>query len=198
MSEFLALALRLRHIKRWSLMHCVEQESVMEHSYQVALLAMMAGIRAKELGQTVSPEKMMAAALLHDLSEVICSDVVTPVKNATPELAREFHALERHAEQRILSTLPATIHSHVIDLASLNELETKLLKGCDLLSAFIKCKIEVGHGNGQEFQHALDSLTERLEQTMDELPVIADLHQWFSGSLESSVDVLFRSLNKEQ
>ena len=194
MSEFVAVALRLRLIKRWSLMHCVESENVMEHSYLVALLGMMAGIRAKQLGEQVSPEKMMAAALLHDLSEVICSDVVTPVKNATPELAREFHALERYAEQKMLSTLPEEIQNSVTEMSTLNDLESKLLKGCDLLSAFIKCKIEVGHGNGKEFKHALDSLSERLDQVMVELPVIADIYNWFAGSLDSSVDQLFQKL----
>lgn len=41
---FLALALRQRLIKRWSLMHSVQPESVLEHSAVVTLLSYLAAI----------------------------------------------------------------------------------------------------------------------------------------------------------
>ena len=46
---FLALALRQRLIKRWSLMHSV-QRIVLEHSATVTLLALLAGHVANQKG----------------------------------------------------------------------------------------------------------------------------------------------------
>ena len=48
---FLALALRQRLIKRWSLMHSVQPESVLEHSAVVTLLSYLAGNIAIQQGK---------------------------------------------------------------------------------------------------------------------------------------------------
>lgn len=50
---FLALALRQRLIKRWSLMHSVQPESVLEHSAVVTLLSYLAGNIAIQQGKSV-------------------------------------------------------------------------------------------------------------------------------------------------
>ncbi len=92
---FLALALRQRLIKRWSLMHSVQPESVLEHSAVVTLLSYLAGNIAIQQGKSVDLAVMLAHASLHDAAEVLCSDVVTPVKKANAVLQREFERLER-------------------------------------------------------------------------------------------------------
>lgn len=49
---------------------------------------------------------MLAHASLHDAAEVLCSDVVTPVKKANAVLQREFERLEKAAEDKLIQTLP--------------------------------------------------------------------------------------------
>ncbi|MGC7862473.1 YfbR-like 5'-deoxynucleotidase [Vibrio splendidus] len=71
---FLALALRQRLIKRWSLMHSVQPESVLEHSATVTLLALLAGHVANQKGNKVDLAKMLSHAALHDVAEVLCQD----------------------------------------------------------------------------------------------------------------------------
>ncbi|ECH2826217.1 HD domain-containing protein, partial [Salmonella enterica subsp. enterica serovar Kiambu] len=103
---FLALALRQRLIKRWSLMHSVQPESVLEHSAVVTLLSYLAGNIAIQQGKSVDLAVMLAHASLHDAAEVLCSDVVTPVKKANAVLQREFERLEKAAEDKLIQTLP--------------------------------------------------------------------------------------------
>ncbi|MFH7097222.1 YfbR-like 5'-deoxynucleotidase, partial [Klebsiella pneumoniae] len=59
---FLALALRQRLIKRWSLMHSVQPESVLEHSAVVTLLSYLAGNIAIQQGKSVDLAVMLAHA----------------------------------------------------------------------------------------------------------------------------------------
>ncbi|MEB2440648.1 YfbR-like 5'-deoxynucleotidase [Citrobacter braakii] len=110
---FLALALRQRLIKRWSLMHSVQPESVLEHSAVVTLLSYLAGNIAIQQGKSVDLAIMLAHASLHDAAEVLCSDVVTPVKKANAVLQREFERLEKAAEDKLIQTLPEELQDAV-------------------------------------------------------------------------------------
>lgn len=104
---FLALALRQRLIKRWSLMHSVQPESVLEHSAVVTLLSYLAGNIAIQQGKSVDLAVMLAHASLHDAAEVLCSDVVTPVKKANAVMTRATLATDENFSGA-LSSKPGT------------------------------------------------------------------------------------------
>lgn len=187
---FLALALRQRIINRWSLMHCQQRETVLEHSAVVALLSMLAGEIAVSRGNKVDVGKMLSHAIVHDVSEVLTGDVVTPVKKATQTLAKEFSSLEKAADEKLLNTLPEWLRERVSDHLNLDGYEQKLVKGCDIYAAYIKCRLEVSAGNVVEFQDALAQLTESVETVKKDLPEIAELDALFGSSIGKSVDVL--------
>ena len=98
---FLALALRQRLIKRWSLMHSLQPESVLEHSAVVTLLSMLAGNIALQQGKSVDLAKMLSyAAYIKCKLEVAAGNglefedalnkmegVVAQVKKDFPEVA---------------------------------------------------------------------------------------------------------------
>ncbi len=73
-------------------------ESVAEHSYGVALLALWL---ARHNPQPLDMQKTLAMALLHDLGEAYAGDL-TP---ANPTSAREKHELEAQSIARILARL---------------------------------------------------------------------------------------------
>ncbi len=87
---------KLKEIKRkgWARIG-IKKESVADHSYRVALIAMLVGDR---LGMDV--EKMMKMALLHDVAECIIGDItphemekeekIEMERNAMRELAKEI------------------------------------------------------------------------------------------------------------
>ena len=71
-SKFYAYLSRLRWIKRWGLMRNAEPENVMEHSWEVAVVAhALALIRNQYFMGTVDANAIATAALFHDVSEVL-------------------------------------------------------------------------------------------------------------------------------
>lgn len=187
---FIALALRQRLIKRWSLMHSSQSESVLEHSAVVAMLAMIAGEIALHRGTEVNLAVMMSHALVHDMTEILTGDVVTPVKKAGPELSNEFQKIEIAAQEKLLNTLPSWLSERLASYFAPGGYEQKLVKGCDIYAAYIKCKQEVSSGNGVEFQDAMKQIQELLIQIQIELPEIAELDKLFGESIGHSVDKL--------
>lgn len=187
---FMALALRQGLINRWSLMRCQQPESVLEHSAVVAMLSMLTGEIALAFGTEVDIGVMLSHAIVHDVSEVLTGDVVTPVKKASPTLSSEFSKLELAAEDKLLNTLPVWLAERVGAYFAPGGYEQRLVKGCDVYAAYLKCKLEVSAGNTVEFQDALTQLAETVEQMKAELPEIAELDRLFGESIGQSVDKL--------
>lgn len=98
--ELLEAAGKLKRIKRtgWVEVGIKEPESVAEHSFRTALLAMILA-DLKDL----DAEKAVRMALLHDLAEAEVGDLTPEKKGARgPALTLE----ENEAMDRLLSTLP--------------------------------------------------------------------------------------------
>lgn len=92
--EFLHLAGRLKQTARagWKLRGIAEPESVAEHTFRVALLALVLGRDA-----ALDRERCVAMALVHDLAESIVGDI-TPYDGVAPE---EKRRREREAMSRL-------------------------------------------------------------------------------------------------
>lgn len=190
MYGFLALAMRQQLIRRWSLMRCVNPESVLEHSASVALLTFLAGAIARQRGTQLDLERMLAHAIVHDMSEVFVSDIVTPVKKANAVLETEFLKLEQAAEVQLIKTLPEELRASVGGAFALSGYEKSLFKACDTYAAWAKCKLEIAAGNSGEFQQAFETLSESLAVAKQECPEIQILDDLFSEKIGASVDQL--------
>ena len=71
-SSFYAYLSRLRWIKRWGLKRNAHEENVMEHSWEVAVIAhTLALIKNRYYGGRIDANAVAAAALYHDITEVI-------------------------------------------------------------------------------------------------------------------------------
>jgi 5'-deoxynucleotidase YfbR-like HD superfamily hydrolase len=73
---------RLRNmsaIRRFGTMPSAQQDSVANHSYDVAVLSMMIADRQED--PTLSMEKILRKALWHDFEETIVSDIPHPIKH---------------------------------------------------------------------------------------------------------------------
>ena len=143
-SNFFALISRMRYIARWGLMRNTFSENVQEHSHMVAVLAHgLALIRRDILGLPADPERCATAALFHDASEILTGDLPTPVKYYNPDIRGAYGAVEKAAEQTLLSLLPSDLQDSYAPLLggdSESDAELhKLVKAADKLSALIKC-----------------------------------------------------------
>lgn len=166
LSHFFAYISRLRWIKRWGLMRNAIEENVATHSWEVATLAhALALIRNRHFGGTVNPDRVAAAALYHDATEVITGDMPTPVKYHSKVMREAFGDIEHKAETELLALLPEDLRADFepyVRESGLAEEERELIKAADRLSAWLKCRAEIQAGN-KEFEPAASQIYRRLE-----------------------------------
>ncbi|BBL57530.1 5'-deoxynucleotidase [Methylomonas koyamae] len=167
-SNFYAYLSRLRWIKRWGLKRNAHEENVMEHSWEVAVIAhTLALIKNRYFEGQVDANAVATAALYHDITEVITGDMPTPIKYHSPAILGAYKQIEQQAEQELLNLLPEVLQPDfraLIDHRKMSEVHQKIIKAADKISAYLKCQAELKAGNA-EFEMA----AEQLERDIDAL-----------------------------
>lgn len=190
-SHFFAYVSRLRWIKRWGLMRNAIEENVATHSWEVATLAhALAIIRNHRFNGTVNADRIAAAALYHDATEVITGDMPTPVKYHSRVMREAFGDIEHKAEAELLALLPEELQEPFAPYLRESKLvkeEKELIKAADRLSAWLKCQAEIRAGN-QEFGPAAIQIRQRLEQ--DGLQEVQYFLEVFAPSYDRPLDNL--------
>lgn len=163
MNEFYAIISRMKYIDRWALMRNTDEENLMQHSYEVAVLAHALCIIGNErCGMNLNPERAAVIALYHDCSEILTGDMPTPVKYYSEDIRDAYKQVEHIATGRLLDMLPEDLRSaykNVLQPEAETEEDKELLrvvKAADKLSALIKCMEERKAGN-KEFEKAEES-----------------------------------------
>ena len=188
-NAFFALAARMRNIRRWGLMRNSFEENLLEHSQMTAVLAhALAVIRRDVFGLDADPDGAAAAALFHDMSEIITGDMPTPVKYLNEDIRRSYKAVESQAEAQLLQLLPGEMRPAYVELLRGGNGETHdLVKAADKLAAYIKCIEELRAGN-EEFRSAEGQIRAALEAS--ELPEIAYFMEHFLPAFGMTLDEL--------
>ena len=191
LSHFFAYVSRLRWIKRWGLMRNAIEENVATHSWEVATLAhALALIRNRHFGGQVNADRIAAAALYHDATEVITGDMPTPIKYHSKVMREAFGDIEHKAEAELLALLPADLRedfSPYLRESQQSVEDRELIKAADRLSAWLKCQAEVRAGN-REFEPAEKQIREKLVQ--EALPEVTYFMEVFAPSYEQPLDNL--------
>ncbi len=149
MGKFFAFLYRMKYISRWSLMRNTRTENLAEHSFHVSVLAHALAVISRDVFENeISPERVCAAALYHDMSEILTGDLPTPIKYYGEEIKSAYKKIEREAEGRLLSFLDDDIRDGISESASCRDAEvSRLVKAADKLDAYIKCCEERKSGN---------------------------------------------------
>ncbi len=171
MNRFYAMISRMKYIDRWGLMNNTQTENISEHSLETAMLAhALAQIANVRFGEHIDADRAAVVGLYHDAGEIITGDMPTPVKYFNPDIISAYKAVEKAAEDKLLSLLPEDLRGIYEPVIS-NSDETIALyvKAADKLSALIKCVEEVRMGN-REFVKAKEATERSLEQM--ELPAL--------------------------
>lgn len=145
---FLEELLRLKAVPRtgWLLRGVREVESVADHSFGVAWVAMLLADRARAQGHAVDAEKVLRMALLHDLTEARTGDFPATIKRyfapgALPA-AEERIAAEMLADVGVPDAPYLTLWHEYEARATL---EARLVKAADKLDLLLQaCAYERG------------------------------------------------------
>lgn len=193
-SAFYAYLSRLRWIKRWGLKRNAHEENVMEHSWEVAVIAhTLALIKNRYFGGDLDANAIAAAALYHDITEVITGDLPTPIKYHSCAINAAYKQIEHQAEKELLALLPAELRGDfeaLIVHERMPEEQGRIIKAADKISAYLKCQAEMKAGN-REFELAARELAVTIAAY--EQPEVVFFMQAFAPSCGLTLDGLMRT-----
>lgn len=190
-SKFFAYLGKLKWIKRWGLKRNVEEENVMEHSWQVATIShALALIHNVEFGGNVDVYRIATTALYHDASEIITGDLPSPIKYYSKKIQTAYKEIEVEAENELLSLLPDKFQEHYKSLLLHECIPPEVhqfVKAADLISAYLKCQLEMQAGN-KEFKTALGDIELRIRNL--KMPEVEFFMATFNDSYLLTLDEL--------
>jgi 5'-deoxynucleotidase len=193
-SSFYAYLSRLRWIKRWGLKRNAHEENVMEHSWEVSVIAhTLALIKNRYYDGTVDANAVATAALYHDITEVITGDLPTPIKYHSAEINAAYKQIEQRAECELLALLPDALQADfrvLIQHEQIPQAHAELIKAADKISAYLKCQAELKAGN-REFETAAEQLALKIAES--EQPEVIFFMQVFVPSCKLTLDGLMKT-----
>ncbi len=167
-TSFYAYLSRLRWIKRWGLKRNAYEENVMEHSWEVSVIAhTLALIKNRYFEGKVDANAIATAALYHDVTEVITGDLPTPIKYHSVQITTAYKQIEQQAEKELIGLLPDKLQADfavLIQQDKMPEGHEEIIKAADKISAYLKCQAELKAGN-REFEMAAEHLVLVLGQS---------------------------------
>jgi 5'-deoxynucleotidase len=193
-SSFYAYLSKLRWIKRWGLKRNAHDENVMEHSWEVSVIAhTLALIKNRYFTGQLDANAVATAALYHDITEVITGDLPTPIKYHSQEIKNAYKQIEKQAELELLNLLPIELQQDFkpfITQELMPEEHILIIKAADKISAYLKCQAELKAGN-LEFETA----AARLAITIGELnqPEVIFFMKVFAPSCGLTLDGLMKT-----
>lgn len=186
-SNFLGWMFRLRFIKRWDRMHNQRTTDVDLHSHclNVATIAHLLGvIKNKKFGGNVDANKLGMLAIYHEMAETFTSDISSPVKYASDDIAREFKIIEHMAEEKCVESLPECLREEfavMIIQKNVDPEYKRIVKVADLLVALSKAKEEVDVAKNSDFVDAKENLQGKVANFMDMPEVVYFIDNFAEG-----------------
>jgi putative hydrolase of HD superfamily len=141
--EFLVELMRLKALPRtgWLLRGVRAVESIADHTFGVAWIAMLLADRAVARGLRVNVEKVLRLALLHDLSEARTGDLPSTIKPYFP--GTTLPQADQQAARDILEPL-GEIGANYLTLwheyEQRSSLEARLVKAADKLDLLLQAR----------------------------------------------------------
>ena len=188
-NAFYPMVFRQKYIRRWGLMRNMTEETLSEHSYDVAVLVhALCTIGNSVFDKSYDTGKAVCYALFHDVQEVYTGDMPTPAKYYNEEMRTNYAKIEENATKQLLSKLPEELVPAYDDLLHVDVSEYKaIVKAADKLSAYIKC-IEELKCNNNEFKSAAASTLASLKS--NPLPELQYFMEHFLPAFEADLDEL--------
>ena len=194
--NFFAAISRMKYIGRWALMRNSREETLSEHSLEVAMIAhALCTIGNVRYGHKMNAEKAALIGIYHDASEIITGDMPTPVKYYNSNIRSAYKDVEKIADEKLLSKLPDDLKGEFETVFKGNDDDPedvymrRLVKAADKLSALIKCMEERQSGNS-EFRTAENSIRKKVDDMSRDLPEVRDFMDDFLPAYGKTLDEL--------
>jgi putative hydrolase of HD superfamily len=141
--SFLAELMRLKAVPRtgWLLRGVRDVESVADHSFGVAFVAMLLADLAEACGMELNVEKVLRMALLHDLTEARTGDLPATVKRYFDR--QTLHAADECIADEMLNRLGAIGEEYLLLWREYEErasLESRIVKAADKLDLLLQAR----------------------------------------------------------
>jgi len=167
-------------------------EDVMQHSWEVSTIAHCLALIKNELYDgDIDVNAVVVHALYHDVTEVMTSDMPSPVKYYSETIKTAYKTIENQAGIELLKILPdelkASYKPYLIEEETPEEIH-RIVKAADTLSAYIKCRMEISSGN-REFITSDKKLERKLIKM--EMPEVKYFIDVFVPSYGQDLDYLF-------
>lgn len=162
---FYSMLFRMKHIKRWGIMHSMIPDFLSTHSLEVAFIAhALAMIGNERFSKEYNSEGIAVKAMYHDVPEIFTGDIPTPVKYYSSETKEAYSAVENASLNKLTEMLPDDLRDGYTKLFDYSENEKRLIKAADRISAYIKCLEEKNYGN-----HEFDIAGKRLYSAIKDM-----------------------------
>lgn len=155
---------RLRYVIRFSICPRIHNESVAEHCFYTAYLAMMMAadlnVRLEGVREQVSIGEIAMKAILHDMDESYSGDMIRMFKHSSPEIKG---AMDTAAEKFMLQHSQEVVgHGGICTMwkeAKSDNLEGAIVALADFLSVLSYVVQEIQAGNHVMYEHLEDLKT---------------------------------------
>lgn len=161
--DFFSTILKLKDIKRsgWALHGIQNGESVADHSFQVAIMAMSLAHRVG-----VDQNKSVQMALIHDIGESVIGDVITERGGSKLQNHTQKQLDERNAVRHILNNAGMDEYLDIFDEYTANETpEAQFVRQLDKLEMAIQARryeISSGIDLGEFYVNARNHITNQI------------------------------------
>lgn len=188
---FFAMVSRMKYINRWALMRNEHSENLMEHSFEVSVIAhALTVIGNKRFGKNLDSERAALLGIYHDTPETLTGDMPTPVKYYNNEVRNAYKMVEDVACRSLIEMLPEDIRDEYESMFIPRPEDAELwkyVKAADKISALIKCMEEKKAGNS-EFVLAGESTAQAIKNL--DLPEAEVFVKEFLPAYELTLDEL--------
>lgn len=157
---FYSMLFRMKHIKRWGIMHSLIPDYLSTHSLEVGFIAHSLALIGNEyFEKDYDCNAIAVKAIYHDVPEIFTGDIPTPVKYYSSETKEAYDAVETASLKKLTEMLPEELRDEYESLFVYSDDEKRLIKAADRISAYIKCLEEKNYGS-REFEMAGERLLE--------------------------------------
>lgn len=145
----------LSHIKRYSTVHTIREESVAEHSFNVAAILFHLHDHYRfDLGEAIQ------MAIAHDMPEMELNDVPRLIKDKYPAIKEAFKVCEHD----VIEKLPPSVRSCIKSYHAMDTVEAAMVKFADVIQCEQFARTEVNLGNEGYMREVLEASSARVAQ----------------------------------
>ena len=148
---------RLRYVVRFSICPRTHDESVAEHSYYTAYIAMMIAMDLRRDGVEIDHGVVACRALMHDADEAHSGDFIRMFKHSTPGLKQAIDAASQNFMKEYAEEIGSPPSLALWEGAKRADNEGAVVSFADFLSVVSYVVQEINAGNHSMFEH-LDEL----------------------------------------